>query len=174
MNQSHLVLVTGASGFLAGHVIDILLRADYRVRGTVRSLKNVEKIKAIREICPEKNENLELVEGDLLDNECWAPLIKNCDYVIHTASPFPTLAPKDPNDVILPAVNGTESIMNASIQNNVKKLVLTSSIVSVSTGVKKNFFTNDDWSQPDLSPPYERSKHLAEKKAWDLYEENKK
>lgn len=70
-NTDTTVLVTGVTGYLAGHVVNTLLRKNYKVKGTVRSLKNEEKNKTVYEICPEKNANLELVEANLLDNECW-------------------------------------------------------------------------------------------------------
>lgn len=92
--------MSGASGFLAGHVINILLQQGYKVRGTVRSLKNQDKLKPIKEICPEKNHNLELVEANLLDNKCWDKIIPGCQYVIHTAPPFPNAVSKDPNDIM--------------------------------------------------------------------------
>lgn len=63
--------------------------------------------------------------------------------------------------------------MKTAIENKIKKIVLTSSIASISTGQKENYYTSKDWSNPDNSPPYECSKHLAEKKAWEIYNINK-
>ena len=83
------VLVTGASGYLACHVIQQLQCEGYRVRGTVRSLKNDKKCQPIRELCPDAKHPVELVETDLLQPETWPAAVAGCSYVIHTASPFP-------------------------------------------------------------------------------------
>lgn len=65
------VLVTGASGYIATHVVQQLLKAGYSVRGTVRSRKNETKVKPLLELCPEASSALELVEADLTDPDCW-------------------------------------------------------------------------------------------------------
>ena len=66
------VLVTGASGFLASHVVKQLLESgEYIVRGTVRSLQNDQKVKPLKSLCPNAKHELELVEADLLNKESW-------------------------------------------------------------------------------------------------------
>ena len=66
------VLVTGASGYLAIHVVKQLLEAgEYIVRGTVRNLANEQKVKPLRNLCPGAAHKLELVEGELTNKECW-------------------------------------------------------------------------------------------------------
>lgn len=75
--------------------------------------------------------------------------------------------------MIKPAVEGTENVIKSAIaENSVKKVVLTSSVVAIYPGNTKDFLTNKDWSDPKKSSPYEASKHLAEKKAWELINEN--
>lgn len=69
------VLVTGASGYIAGHVVKLLLESGYAVRGTVRSLKDRDKFKYLYCVCPEAQHNLELVEADLLHEESWQPYV---------------------------------------------------------------------------------------------------
>lgn len=65
------VLVTGASGFIASHIVLLLLKNGYTVRGTVRSLKNEKKLRPLKNICPEARNLLELVEADLLVADSW-------------------------------------------------------------------------------------------------------
>ena len=101
------VLVTGASGYIAGHCINYLLEKNYIVRGTVRSIKDDKKIKHIREINPSKTQDLELIEADLLNPKSWSAAVQGCDYVIHVASPFPTELPKNDQELIKPAVEGS-------------------------------------------------------------------
>ena len=67
------VLVTGASGFLAMHVVKQLVDSgEYIVRGTVRSLANETKVKPLKELSSENDKYpLELVDADLTKKETW-------------------------------------------------------------------------------------------------------
>lgn len=66
------MLVTGAGGFIASHIIKQLQEEGYKVRGTLRSLDE-EKVKRLQELCPEAAHKLELVEADLTKAESWEP-----------------------------------------------------------------------------------------------------
>lgn len=70
---STVVLVTGAGGFIATHIVKQLQEEGYRVRGTVRSLEDEERIKKLKELCPDAKHELELVEADLTKPESWEP-----------------------------------------------------------------------------------------------------
>ena len=94
-------LVTGASGFIAMHVVDQLLKEGHSVRGTIRSLKDKEKVDAIKKLGP-----VELVEADLEDPESWKKAVKGIDIVIHVASPVPIGKVMDDKDTIKQAVDG--------------------------------------------------------------------
>ena len=101
-----LVLVTGASGYIAVHITGILLKAGWRVRGTVRNPDDALKTAPLRSL-PGAADRLELVKADLLQPaEDWKPIVAGCDYVLHTASPFPLAAPKHKSELIEPAVQG--------------------------------------------------------------------
>jgi len=171
-----LVLVSGASGYVATHTIQqLLISGNYRVRGTVRSLKNEEKLMPLRELVPDAKYPLELCEADLQNKESWIPAVKGCKYVLHIASPFPSSKPKNPDEVVRPAVDGALNVLSACAESGtVKRVVLTSSVVAVSNGGaghpgrQNHTYTEDDWSMPEICPPYERSKTLAEKAAWDF------
>ena len=173
-SSADLVLVTGASGFIATHIVQQLLEAGYRVRGTVRSTKNEEKMKALYQLCPEANDRLEFVEADLLDEKCWPEAVKDCTYVIHTASPIPLEAPKDEDDLIKPAVEGTINVIKAAQEiGTIKRVVLTSSSEAVYhcgavEGEKP--LTEENWSdvKHHTMYPYAKSKTLAERAAWNF------
>ncbi|TKR81176.1 hypothetical protein L596_015096 [Steinernema carpocapsae] len=171
--HSHIrVLVTGASGYLATHCVRELLERGYKVRGTVRSLSNEKKIAPLRAIC-ESEEKLELMEADLLLSETWKPAMKDCDYVLHVASPFPIAADES---VIATAVEGTLNVLRAAKDtNSVKKVVLTSSCASVNEGHEdmNQIFDEKIWTNVD-SPNvsyYSKSKTEAEKAAWKFVED---
>lgn len=171
-NDQDLVLVTGASGYIATHVVKQLLDLGYRVRGTVRSLKNEQKIAPLRKLATNTKHELELVEADLTDENSWLNAVKECTYVIHTASPFPAERPKNENELITPAVNGTLFVFRACVQEGakVKRVVLTSSVASVAPEVfeEGRKYTAEDWPEPTGLSPYPKSKVLAEKAAWDF------
>ena len=167
------VLVTGASGFIATHVIKQLLQeGKYRVRGTVRDSKNEVKVRPLMELVPDAARPLELVDADLLNDESWKEAVRGCTFVLHLASPFPSKQPKNEDEVIRPAVEGTLSVLRAcSEAGTVKRVVFVSSIAAVSAGLNGEsgkIHTEEDWSAEEACTPYEKSKLKAEKAALDF------
>mmetsp|Transcript_43131 Transcript_43131/g.49574 ORF Transcript_43131/g.49574 Transcript_43131/m.49574 type:complete len:376 (+) Transcript_43131:96-1223(+) len=165
------VLVTGCTGFLGSHTTIQLLAAGYKVRGTVRSLENKSKLKFLDEFLlshPDLKYNIELVEADLLDATSWEFACKDCQYVMHIASPFPAKEPKIPNDVIQPAVQGTAHVIRAAAACNVKRLVLTSSVSAiVGQSHETREYNERDWGDLEtITSSYPKSKILAERTAW--------
>lgn len=87
-NEVSRVLITGVSGYIGAHVARACLDAGFRVRGTTRSLKNAEKVEALRNIAPGAAHSIELVEIDLLDANAWTEAVKGCSHILHVASPL--------------------------------------------------------------------------------------
>ncbi|WP_067530992.1 SDR family oxidoreductase [Nocardia crassostreae] len=159
--MSDLVLVTGASGYMAWHIISELVGHGYRVRGTVRSLARSGTLPHLPEV--------ELVEADLTSDAGWAAAVADCRYVVHTASPFPPSEPKHEDELVRPAVDGTLRVLRAAAEAGVERVVLTSSIAAVRVGhTGDRVLTEDDWSKPQACNAYEKSKTLAERAAWDF------
>jgi dihydroflavonol-4-reductase len=165
------VLVTGISGFVGQHCAAELLKNGYAVRGSVRSLtKTAEVENGIKnEIDPKGN--LTFCELDLMKDEGWDIAMEGCDYVLHVASPFVVKAPKDENELIKPAVDGTLRALKAAKIAGVKRVVLTSSTASMQGGRYGIVHLNQD-SWTDINEKsitaYFKSKTLAEKAAWDF------
>lgn len=150
--------MTGASGFIAGHVIAELRSHGYRVRGTAR--RPVDGLD-------------DVVTADLSQDDGWAAAAEGCDYVMHVASPFPNETPKSEDELIRPAVDGTLRVLRAAADAGVKRVVLTSSIAAVSSGHRDEAVrTEADWSIVDRSLAYPKSKTLAERAAWDFARES--
>ena len=163
------VLLTGISGYIAMHCAKELLKRDYHINATVRNLDKVEDIKnALSALSLDVNK-IQFFQADLLSDDNWADAMADCEYVMHVASPYPLNQPKDENVLIKPAVEGTERVVSLAFENNVKKFVLTSSVVAVSVGHTKKEYSEEDWSFADKPiAAYAKSKTLAEKKAWEL------
>jgi nucleoside-diphosphate-sugar epimerase len=167
------VLVTGGSGFIGCHCIAQLLAAGHRVQTTVRSADRRANVLAmLKEAACEPGERLRFFVADLRADEGWAQAIRGCDQVLHVASPFPSGATRDENDLIIPAREGTLRILRASRDAGVRRVVLTSSFAAISYGHPSRSQTFDEsaWTDLDSGPiaPYPKSKTLAERAAWDF------
>jgi len=162
------VLVTGISGYIGQHVGAELLRQGYEVVGTVRSAAKAEATRsAISAVATV--DHLSFVEADLLADAGWDDAMAGCRYVIHVASPFVLAEPKDENELIKPAVEGTTRVLLAAARAGIGRVVVTSSIVAMTTGKPNGTYGPDAWS--DVNAPigaYAKSKTLAERAAWDL------
>jgi len=79
---------------------------------------------------------LDFIEADLMDDtEKWKTAVAGCTYVCHTASPFPIAHPKDEQELIKPAVEGTLAVLRAIAEEpSVKRVVVTSSVAAVHSG----------------------------------------
>jgi nucleoside-diphosphate-sugar epimerase len=153
-------------------VTDYFLKdGTFAVRGTVRDKNNEKKLAPLRKAFGENFNKIELAEADLLKPDTIDTAIAGCDYVVHTASPFPIEQPKNEDVLIKPAVEGTLSVMRAAHKHRVKRVVITSSCASIMCQKPENHkevFTENDWSDPAACGAYEKSKTLAEKAAWDF------
>lgn len=167
--SDHRVLITGISGFIAKHCAVELLRAGYRVRGTVRNLSKADQTKVtLAKHCDVSK--LEFAEADLLSDRGWEDACAGTWGILHVASPFPLAQPKDENDLIRPAVDGTLRVLKAAVAAGAQRFVQTSSTVSVMYGHGDRHpqaYTEADWSdlQGSHVSAYAKSKTLAEKAA---------
>lgn len=174
-NAPQTVLVTGASGFLGSHILLKLLAEGYNVRGSVRSAAKGEHIRKVLETHGADTAKLSFVELDLMRDDGWDAAMQGVDYLLHTASPFVTKIPKDADELVKPAREGTRRALNAALKSDVKRIVLTSSMVAACHGHEKSRtkpYGEADWSNPtgkDVTP-YILSKTLAEQDAWKIME----
>lgn len=167
------VLLTGISGFVGGHVALELLRQGLAVRGSVRDLKKADKV---RDTLGKAGADLSLVEIvalDLMSDKGWTEAMDGVRYLQHTASPFVTSEPKDRNELIVPAVEGTRRAVEAALRANVERIVTTSSLAAIMYGHDASRvapFTAADWTNLEgrQVSGYVESKTRAERKAWEL------
>ena len=171
------VLLTGASGYIGKHIALQLLNQGYSVRASVRSLSKSDEVRgAVLPHLIDKTKldsRLTFVELDLEKDAGWDAALKGVDVLMHTASPFPIASPKDENELIRPAVDGTLRALKAAHNAGVHRVILTSSMAAVygcDLPAGKSEYDETLWtdvSHPIGRVPYTKSKTLAEKAAWD-------
>jgi dihydroflavonol-4-reductase len=167
------VLVTGGSGFLGGWCLVELLRRGYTVRTTLRDPSREGEVRAMVGSQVEIGERMSVSPADLTADAGWQEAVAGCDYVLHVASPFPPVQPKDPDELIVPARDGTLRVLRASLDAGVRRIVLTSSVAAVrnaGAAPAGRELTEADWTDP-ANPrlsAYARSKTIAELAAWEL------
>ena len=168
-----IVLVTGGSGFIASYCILQLLAAGYRVRTTVRSLAREADVRAmLKQAGAEPGDRLSLFAAELEQDAGWRPAVEGCDYVLHIASPLSEHVPKNEDEMIVPARDGTLRVLRAARDAGVKRVVLTSSSAAITygRGPQPARFDETHWTDVNRGDvhPYAKSKTLAERAAWDF------
>ncbi len=161
------VLLTGVTGYIGQHCAAELLKQGYEVVGTIRSRAKGDATRtAIAQVAPV--EKLRFEEADLMSDSGWAEAMRGCTFAIHVASPFFLAEPKNENELITPAVEGTQRVFAAAKRAGVKRLVLTSSTFAIIAGKENGRYGPDDWSDTNANiGAYAKSKTLAERAAWE-------
>lgn len=165
------VLVTGGTGFVGAHVVVQLLQAGHAVRATVRSLKREADVRQMVKTGGASDAKLTVVETDLTRDAGWAEAMAGCEYVIHVASPLPAGEPKDPDELIRPAVGGVLRVLKFARDAKVKRVVFSSTCGAIYYGHprREKPFDETDWTNLDgQMSTYVRSKALAERAAWEF------
>lgn len=179
------VLVTGGSGFIANHIIRLLLPQGYNVITTVRSHDKGERVKKLLGASAGSNLTYCIVK-DVAQKGAFNDAVKIPDlaYVIHTTSPFHYNVQDPVKDMLEPAVNGTTSILQAVKDNapTVKRVVVLSSFAAIRDDAKDAGTTFDEtcwnpvtWEEASTNTKktYQGSKTLAERAAWDFVKNEK-
>jgi nucleoside-diphosphate-sugar epimerase len=151
-----------------------LLGQGYEVRTTVRDLGREAEVREAVSAGGQAGEKITVLAADLTSDEGWEEAVAGCDYVLHVASPFPPAQPKDADELIVPAREGTRRVLRAALAAEVKRTVVTSSVAAIAGGAKTpGPLTEEDWTDLDFDglSPYVRSKTIAEQAAWDLVRE---
>ncbi|MHA1274753.1 MAG: NAD-dependent epimerase/dehydratase family protein [Promethearchaeota archaeon] len=165
-DQGKKALVTGACGFSAGYVIDLLLKKGWKVKATDLKTANRTGLERF-------GGEIEFIAADLTNKESLKPAVKDVDVVFHPAAVFSYSAPLE----ILRKVNveGTKNLIEASINANVQKMVLWSSVAIYGSADSKWYkipITEDQELNPNCKGRYDISKREQEAAAMEYYKEN--
>lgn len=171
------VLVTGATGYVAGWLVKKLLDEGVTVHAAVRNPDNREKLAHLDKIADNSKASIKYFKSDLLKKDSYAEAMKGCELVFHTASPFITDVKDPQKDLIDPAVIGTQNVLETANQTpTVKRVVVTSSCSAIYTDAIDSHnapggkLTEEVWNTTSSLDyqPYSYSKTLAEQKAWEI------
>lgn len=179
------VFVTGANGFIAQHLIKLLLSKDYKVVGTVRSAAKGDHLK---NLLASENFSYEVVP-DIVATGAFDKALGSHPEVsifLHTASPFTFKVANVERDLLEPAVEGTKNVLSAIKTHGpqIKKVVVTSSVVAMidvsrlkdpTYTVSEESWSPLTWEESKSNPifGYFGSKKFAEKAAWDFVKAEK-
>ena len=143
---------------------------EYRGLDTVRNQAKAQEVRETLNSVYVNTRNLTFVELDLTADQGWNLAAKGCDFIMHVASPFFASNPKNPQEMIAPAVDGTLRVMRAAKKAGAKRVVLTSSIMAMMGSLKTGKFTSKNWTEVNAVniSTYTKSKTLAENAAWEF------
>ena len=177
IDKSKPVLVTGATGYVAGWLVKKLLEEGITVHAAVRNPDNEKKLAHLNAIAAQAPGSIQYFKSDLLEPGSYKEAMEGCELVYHTASPF-TLDIKDPQkELIDPALKGTQNVLETANEvASVKRVVVTSSCAAIYTDAIEcqaapgGVLTEEIWNTTASLDyqPYSYSKTLAEKAAWDM------
>lgn len=179
IDKSKPVMITGATGYLAGWIVKRLLDEGLTVHAAVRNPEKKEKIAHLERLAANSSGEIKFFKADLLMDGSYEEAMQGCELVLHTASPF-FLNVKDPQrDLVDPALKGTRNVLNSVNKiESVKRVVLTSSCAAIygdNIDIQKvlnQTLTEEVWNTTSnlKHQAYSYSKTLAEKEAWKMVE----
>ena len=159
------ILVTGANGHLGQNLLRELKSRGHAVRASVRSLKDPSKTRSIAAL------GVEMVEADLDRPKSVRAAMDGIDVVCHAAAVYAIIADGREKEILKASIDGVEVAMRAAKDAGIKKMVLTSSVVTLPlTKPGAAAVTEEDWAC-DLRAPYIRAKTEGERRGWELSNE---
>jgi dihydroflavonol-4-reductase len=150
-------LVTGAAGFIGSHVVRGLLDDNVEVRALIRPKENTANLKGL---------DIEMMEGDILDDEKVKKAIKGVDIIFHLAAIY-AIWMEDWKWIYEVNLQGSRNVLWAALKSNhINRVVYTSSIAAI--GVASNKVLNNEetpFNQYNLGSHYVLTKYLSQQEA---------
>lgn len=179
IDTSKPVMITGATGYVAGHIVKKLLEEGLTVHAPVRDPQNKEKLKYLDAIADKTPGAIQYFKADLLENGSYDEAMQGCELVFHTASPFINSVKNPQKQLVEPALEGTRNVLgSANRTESVKRVVLTSSCAAIVgdtmdlLDLPNGTATEETWNTTSTVKhiPYSYSKTVAEREAWKICE----
>lgn len=171
------VLVTGASGYVAGWLVKGLLEAGFTVHAAVRDSSSQTKVGHLAEMAADAPGRIAFFKADLLDDGSYGEAMAGCEVVFHTASPFTSRITEPQRDLVDPALVGTRNVLTTAASTPaVRRVVVTSSCAAIYgdnvdvARAPNQTLTEAQWNQTSRldHQPYFYSKTVAERAAWEI------
>ncbi|MGD8440758.1 MAG: NAD-dependent epimerase/dehydratase family protein [Holophagae bacterium] len=171
------VMVTGATGYVAGQLVRNLLEKGHTVHAAVRAPDNESKLRFLNELAAGAPGEIRYFQADLMEPGSYADAMAGCELVFHTASPFSTSVDDPVTQLIEPARLGTRNVLEQANETpSVKRVVVTSSCAAIYgdnvdlQDTPDGVFTEEIWNTTSSvdHQPYSYSKTVAEREAWDI------
>ena len=145
--------VTGATGFVGSAVVRSLLRRGVAVKVLVRRTSDLRNVAGL---------NLEIIYGNLLDEDGLINALHGCDTLYHVAA-FYSTAEADSHKMYEVNVRGTKTVMRAARKASVPRVVHTSTIGTIGQPTDGSLATEETpFNQWDTGSHYAKSKYLGE------------
>lgn len=160
------VLVTGANGHVGNMLVRLLSERGYRIRASVRDLKDREKTRPLADL------GVELVQADLMQPETLRSAAEGVDGLFQVAAVYQTHAKDPQREIIEPSITGGMNMLRAAKAAGVKKVVFTSSVAAVGSDAPADKPLTEDCWNDDAKNPYFYAKTEAERRAWAFAKES--
>lgn len=176
IDRSRPVMVTGATGYVAGWLVKRLLDEGLIVHAPVRNPEDLNKRKYLDALAEKSPGQIRYFQADLLAEGSYDEAMAECELVFHTASPFFNQVKDAQRDLVDPALKGTQNVLNSVERTpSVKRVVLTSSCAAIYgdnrdlESLPNKTLTEAVWNTSSslTHQPYSYSKTVAEKAAWE-------
>ncbi len=177
INKEKPVLVTGATGYVAGWLVKKLLEQGFTVHAPVRNPADKEKLQYLDAVASKTPGTIKYFKADLLKPGSYDEAMQECELVFHTASPFINTVKDAQRDLVEPALTGTKNVLESvNKTGSVKRVVLTSSVAAIigdaadCLNYPNGAATEAYWNTTSTvnHMPYNYSKTVAEQAAWEI------
>lgn len=170
-----MILVTGGTGLVGSYLLYELTRKGHKVRALLRPGKKPYDTRKLFKCLASENENfierVEWVEGDVLDLFSLHQAMQGVEYVYHCAA-LVSFNPQQLKEMLAVNIEGTSNVVNACLENGIKKLCHVSSIASLGQADKGEMINeNAKWKTSRLNSGYAISKYGGEREVWRGIEE---
>ncbi len=170
-----MIFVTGGTGLIGSHLLFELAKTGRRIKALKRETSNIQQVLKTFSYCDEQAESLfekiEWVNGDILDYFGLEKLLKEVDEVYHCAA-IVSFDPKQRKKMIANNVEGTENLVNAALENKVKKLCHVSSVAALGRLQNGHLVSEEtNWVPSKRVSGYSESKFFSETEVWRGIEE---